>query len=128
MKEPQGITLNTYFFQVETARFQAAGKAMWKDMPVVRIHRYCSLSLEVPSFPWMAPYGTLLANRLLGANTLNQPFGSHKAPLASASQIAANKASLQPRNYRALEIHVFQRVWFVLRLVARVFGGLVLLI
>lgn len=66
MKDPRGIILdNTCFFQVETAQFQAAGMAMWKDVPVGRIYRYCSLSLEMPCFPWRASCKTFPADRHL---------------------------------------------------------------
>jgi len=50
---------------VDIAQFQAAGVAMWKDMPVVGNYRYLSLSLEMPYFPWIASYKTFLADRYL---------------------------------------------------------------
>lgn len=64
----EGATRNYFkhlFFQAEAALFQAAGMAMWKDMPVVRIYRYCSLSLEMSWFPWRASYRTSPADRYL---------------------------------------------------------------
>lgn len=64
-EEAMGDYCKCLFFQAETAQFQAAGMAMWKDMPVVRIYRYCSLTPAMPCFPWIASYKTFLADRYL---------------------------------------------------------------